>query len=254
MKIYRPVSTNKRTQTFGESKACARVDVHKRLILPLIIRGKANNKCRIGYTSFYEKIGMKGHNGEDWATFRGENLYFNVDAVDKQGKQMEWWSRSEVDNSGGIGVDVFSSKRVYLNKIPKFAGQLAIREYNENRGWVYVKFRYWHLQAVLTADAKRRTPEEQRPFPNVELGQLIAKCDSTGASSGDHVHRSMKIVAENAMTLDSNNGFFGAVYSEDWYENTFIVNVLEDLQEQILTLKQKIDKFVIQIKILFDLI
>jgi hypothetical protein len=87
---------------------------------------------------------------------------------------------------------------------------------------VYVKFRFWHLKSVAIADAKRPTPDDPRPAPNVKTGDLIGYCDSTGQSSGHHLHWSMKIVAENSMTLDANNGYYGAVDFSSWFENTFV--------------------------------
>lgn len=251
MKIYRSTKTNRKTQAFGENKACAKVYKNGKPVKPWKIVGTNTGTCPSGYDFFYPLLNMKGHNGEDWATWRGESLYFNVDALDQKGNIMEWWSRSGVDASGGIGIDVFSARRVYLKELPPQAGELAKREWGENNGWVYVKFRFWHLQKVMIKDARRPNPSDPRPQPNVWLGTLIGKCDSTGASGGDHLHWSMKIVAKNSMTLDGDNGYTGAVDFSPWFDNRFVVDVIDDLQEQINSLIDQLNRMILSLKIAF---
>lgn len=242
MIIKRPVKTNDKTQAFGESKACAKV-VNGETVKPYVIKGTSTGTCTSGYIPFYEALGMEGHNGEDWRTWNGEPLYFPVEA------DVEWWTRSSVDADGGIGLDVFSSKRIHLEELPPHSGRLAEEEYQANNGRVYVKFRFWHLKKVLVADARRPTPEDFRPAPNVIPGQLIAYCDSTGASSGHHLHWSMKIVAENSMTLDGNNGYYGAVDFSKWFTNEYILGdpnvVLSPLQTLLM-------KMIVNLKALRD--
>lgn len=254
MKIYRPIKTNRKTQSFGESKACAQKDMHGQLAYPIVVKGKKGGLCPFGFDDFYKMINMLGHNGEDWATWHGEYLYFPVDAVGKNGLQMKWWSRSEVDDAGGVGLDIFSADRFHLKELPPQAGRLATREWNENKGWVYVKFRFWHLKDILVPDATRPIPEDPRPTPNVVLGQLIATCDNTGASSGDHLHWSMKIVAENSMTLDNDNGYTGAVDFSRWFQNDFVVDVLANLQAQVTTLQDEVNKLIFNIRRFLGLI
>jgi len=148
---------------------------------------------------------MDGHNGLDVKCSVGTPLYFPVDA------DVEWWSRSYIDDAGGVTLDIHSSKRIKLDKLPAQAGKLARQEYEAHNGMVYVMFRFIHLSEILVKDAKRPSPEDPRPAPNVKLGDLIAKTGNTGASGGPHLHWGMKIVAENSMTLDNNNGYYGAL-------------------------------------------
>ena len=176
--------------------------------------------CPVGTIPFYKALGLDGHNGEDWKTWNGEPLYFPVKA------DTEWWTRSEIDTEGGIGLDVFSSKRIHLDKLPEQAGRLARREWEENDHKVYIKIRFWHLKKVDIPDARRPTPEDPRKAPNVVFGQKLGTCDSTGASSGHHLHWSMKIVAKNSMTLDNDNGYTGAVDFSDWFDNKFALDTL----------------------------
>src|SRR5210317_1434735 len=129
MIIYRPIQSNRLTQSFGENKACVRLK-DGQPIRPFQVVGTQSGTCPANTIPFYQAINMKGHNGWDHATWNGEPLYFPVDAG------IKWWSRSSVDADGGVGVDIFSSTRVYLEELPPQAGKLARKEWEENQGYV----------------------------------------------------------------------------------------------------------------------
>ncbi len=236
IKIYRPCRTNSKTQGFGESKACIAVDYHRNIIYPAQVVGKKNGVCPIGYASFYETLGLKGHNGEDWACWGGESLYFPIDTIDKNGYTMKWFAKSEIDDAGGIGIDVYSIDRIYFEKCPEPSGNLyppenapnlIKREWEENNGWLYCKFRFWHLKETWVKDNSDQW---------IEFGDFIGKGDSTGASGGNHLHWAFKITDSNHLTLDNQNGYMGAV---DWnknqcFENVFVGDVIK-IKEQALT-------------------
>lgn len=214
MKIYRPVKTNRLTQEFGESKACVLNTDSTKVITK-------KETCPAGYTDLYAWHNMDGHNGWDHKTWNGEPLYFSVDA------ETEWWSKSEVDSNGGIGVDIYSSQRIKLDELPPQCGKMARQEWEENDGHVYVKFRFWHLKKVSVPDARRPSPDVPKKAPNVKFGQLIGLCDSTGQSSGHHLHWGMKIVHPSSMTIDADNGYYGAVDFSAHYEDEFTLDVLQ---------------------------
>ena len=167
LKLYRPLVTNKITQTFGESKAC--VDYRGKVI------GMRGSVCPPGTYSFYESLGMKGHNGIDFNAWHGEYVFH---AGLYKGRM-----KIEKDAQGGIGVDVISLEPVQLN----------------DGRQVYVKTRYWHLKSVVGHDGKI-----------VELGDIIGLADNTGASSGDHLHFGIKVCDKNGNALEPNNGYTGA--------------------------------------------
>lgn len=240
MHIFRPVATNWRTQNFGENKACRNPRNNH-------VVSKRGNFCPAGYEDFYKGIGMLGHNGYDQSTWHGEPLYFPVDADTK------WWMRTERDNAGGIGVDVFSKDRIYLKELPPEAGRLARREWEANHGMVYVKFRFWHLKSVRIPEDTIQVGEfadgKPQTAPQVFIGSLIGFCDNTGASSGDHLHWSMKIVNQQSMTLDNDNGYYGAVsFPEGSYENVFVGKVMGDIEKQILSISEVVQKLVVQVR------
>ena len=204
MKIYRPIRTNRKTQGFGENMTCV-----NRL-------GKVTDKikigltfvCPAGYTDLYKTYSMLGHNGEDWALWRGEPVYNPIDG-------MKFRVKTEVDGNGGIGVNLISMDR--------FEGN-------------YLKFKFWHLQKVAVHDDQM-----------VEAGALIGYGDSTGLSSGDHLHWSMKPCDAQGNVLNRNNGYTGAVDFSPHFENVFILDVLL-LKEKALDAIQKTNKLIFQIR------
>ena len=186
MKIYRPIATNKITQRFGENKACIRI------YPPIKIIYKTGLLCPTGYTDFYSKSGLIGHNGYDFKAWRGEPVYFPV--VGDFGRVDGWTAMNEVDSNGGRGVNVFSP-------------QSGLGEFK--------KFRFWHLKSSAVDDDQQ-----------IKTGQLLGYADSTGASSSDHVHCDMKIVDSEKNSLNTENGYFGAVDFTPDFENRFILDVL----------------------------
>lgn len=188
MKIYRAVKTNKITQAFGENIPCAKVGVR-----PFVVREFKDNICPIGWEKFYTAIGMKGHNGHDFATWHGEPVFFPVDIPG-----IIWTAETHIDNDGGIGLDVYSDKPVEIDGVKQ-----------------YLKFRFWHLKDIIVADGAR-----------INFGQMIGHADSTGASTGDHLHFSMKYVDENRNTLYRYNGYTGAQDITQYFENTFALDIL----------------------------
>lgn len=214
MKIYRPVKSNIISQGFGENNACAKTHIDGSPVEPFIIKTATNNFCPIGYKKFYPLIGMLGHNGIDYATTHGEPVFFNVDIPG-----ITWLASTEVDRDGGIGVNIRSEQPISLTSLPPQArGSLNLiqRQYEKLGGKVYLKFKFWHLKKVNVHDKKP-----------VTIGDLIGWADSTGASSGDHVHVGMKVSDEHSwFSLDGDNGYNGALDFTTYFENKFVLDVL----------------------------
>jgi len=206
MKIYRPVRTNRITQKFGANDACAKIVGGRYKVV-----SAKNNLCPVGYSRFYPLIGLRGHNGQDNKTYHGEPLFFPVDIPG-----MEWYADTEVDPDGGIGVDVISRRPIELQGFT-----------------AHVKFRFWHLKSVAVYDGKP-----------VKLGDLLGYCDSTGASSGDHLHWAMKRCDDEGNTFNTANGYSGAVDFSPWhepYKDTFVLTHIGE-QKQLATLQHEFNK------------
>lgn len=230
MKIFRSISSNRKTQNFGANLACVSVDYNNNVILPYKVIGKTAGLCPTGYSDFYTKVlGMKGHNGEDWAVWNGEPLYFSTDARDKNGAEIKWFARSEIDIAGGVGVDVYSRDRVFFTECPKEDGDMKMieNEWKENGGWLYVKFRFWHLKETWIKNVFKPNGEYQW----IKCGDYLGRCDNTGASAGSHLHWALKITngeGHGYMTISDDNGYSGAVqFPYGTFENDYIGRVIE---------------------------
>lgn len=193
--VYRPVETNILGQRFGENKACIPVDKNGNIIYPITgVISKTGATCPVDFVDFYVAMNMKGHNGWDNGAYHGEPIFFSAVVPG-----VEWYCKSERDSSGGIGVDIISKTPVQLRD-----GSNAI-----------IKFRFWHLKDVTHSDGTTITP-----------GMLIGWADNTGASSGDHLHWSMKLCTKDGAPLNAGNGYYGAVDFEPYYINSFILDVM----------------------------
>ena len=174
--IRRPIQSNRITQKFSQSQACVE---RFRGFYPLKVVKKVNNVCPPGFTSLYEAMGMRGHDGEDWAAWHKEPCYFPVEIPN-----MTWRAKNEIDRDGGKGVDVISNKPFIL-VLPD--GR------TENN---YIKFRFWHFADSAVYDGQP-----------VNKGRLIGYCDSTGTSTATHLHWSMKFCLPDGSAMYKDNGF-----------------------------------------------
>ena len=171
MKLYFDLRINKLTQKFGENK------------LPI-----------------YKEWGLKGHNGLDLRYYHSELIAWPCNL---EGKVI----RTEIDSSGGIGVDVLV-----------------------NDNGFYYKLRFWHLKAWDRAVGDK-----------IETGQLFTRADNTGVSTGSHLHFGLKPVEfEQGRWVNKlqNNLYFGAIDPMPFVINTNPSKVLE-IQTQIIKVIQK---------------
>lgn len=214
MIVYRPIKTNYLSQKFGENLAMAKLDDVGKAIRPFVVKSIPLAGVPEGWAELYPLLGLKGHNGYDSNTWHGEPLYFPVDCKEAGG----WWSKNASDLDGGLGVDVISKKTIMLN------GRRT-----------YVKFRFWHLKEGIALD-------------EVKFGQLIGFCDNTGASSGDHLHWSLKPCAKDGTGKSKNNGYYGAEDFSEFYENTFVLDVM-DVKARALTAIDLAHKVILQVRL-----
>lgn len=216
MKIYRPVLSDSLYQGFGENLACVKVDSQNQPLRPFeVIPGTFIGICPPESTKFYPAIGMLGHNGWDNAAYHGEPIYFPVV------EDTAWKAYNEVDADGGIGVNVYAQTPIAFNTIPQHTQgsfRMIEHQYETLGGKLFPLFKFWHLLRSNVKDGDI-----------VKAGDLIGYADTTGASSGDHLHWSMKIhggsVQGYGLTIDSDNGYTGAMDHRAYYENRFILDI-----------------------------
>ncbi len=150
--------------------------------------------CPKDFYDFYLAMNMKGHNGIDLIAWHGEPVYHSAD--------FSGWLHLESDMAGGLGADVVSYEPI-----------LWCEECKENH---YCKIRYWHNSDLVGFEKA-----------DIKSGDLIAFAGSTGASSGVHVHHALKWCDKDGHAIHDDNGYMGAIDYTSFYENKFILDVLQ---------------------------
>ena len=124
-------------------------------------------------------INIIGHNGLDLKAIRGQEV------------------RASHDGIAYIGIDSREGHGVVIQSNNKF---------NYNNEEVYMKTIYWHLLPNIYIENGQK----------VLAGDLIGYADSTGFSTGDHLHFGLKPGApgENSAiwyNTEQDNGYFGSI-------------------------------------------
>lgn len=206
--LHRPSRDFVVTQYFGEDKACVATDPSTN---PQYVYKETAASCPGGYKSVYSQ--MNGHNGLDLRFARWQPVYALHDGIVQE---------VETEVARGLGVGIVTDKQYYCEESGK-------KE--------YFKTRYWHLIALNVHKGE-----------HVTTGTLIGWADSTGYSTGDHLHLELKPVEvfkdtdSKIVTIRNvlqNNGYFGAIdplkYMSDIYvlEIKDIVSALKVVQEKL---------------------
>lgn len=117
----------------------------------VVVSGADDNTCPVGYEKLYPKFGMRGHNGLD--LMAGEQyVYAAADGVVVEIQMVP---------ARGLGVGVLTNEQFDLNE----------------HGRHFAKVRYWHLKTILVSAGQ-----------SIKIGDIIGISDSTGYSSGNHLH------------------------------------------------------------------
>jgi murein DD-endopeptidase MepM/ murein hydrolase activator NlpD len=120
-------------------------------------------------------LGLKGHNGIDYAARRGDPVYAACDGV---------VYALQTDTKKGVGVWVITEQEF---------------EFHEQTSYAAVV--YFHLLAF-------HVKEKQK----VQIGDLIGWADNTGEyTTGDHLHFGLYQVDKYGQRLNKQNGYGGAV-------------------------------------------
>lgn len=138
----------------------------------------------------YTQQGMLGHNGVDIMTNHGDPVYASHDGM----------AYYQIDSGGGHGVVVITD---------------GLYEYDN--GEARMKTIYWHMVDPIK-EPQYKSPIQDFPWgKQVKQGDLIGYSDSTGMSTGDHLHWALKPVAtygesnNSFYNLEQKNGYFGCI-------------------------------------------
>jgi len=141
----------------------------------------------------YKQLGMKGHNGIDWKCYYKEPIHW--DCLDCEGKVV----RISTEENEGLGVVVRT----------------------EDKDGIF-EHRFWHFKKIKCKVGQV-----------LSSGDLIGLGDSTGYSTGDHLHRDLKPIPK-----DYSNGYRGAIDPQPFIENIFIRDYMNNLTGQISVIKK----------------
>lgn len=191
--LYQPTKPFGIYQGFGESRLCYNKDTKQ-------IVGKTNGLCPVGFVSYYESVGMKGHSGLDLWARRWQPIYASADGIVEE-------VQTEVER--GLGVGIITHKQV--------------RFYKDCGEFHFAKYRNWHFIALNVEKGQK-----------IEIGDLLGWADSTGFSTGDHDHFEVKAVDRFSDgtygNAHQNNGYYGAVDPLHYLYDKYALDVKTTLQ------------------------
>lgn len=179
LELFFPVKPYFLYQRFGDSQACTENTPNVPITQRRVV-GAVNGVCPVGYVPLYPLLGMKGHTGEDMAAGRGMPVRAAHDGIVRE---------VQLEPERGLGVGIITHERRDMGPY----------------GTHYAKTRYWHLLSVAVQLGQE-----------VRCGDILGYADSTGLSSGDHLHFELKPVEykDDGFTYYNayqDNGYFGAV-------------------------------------------
>lgn len=171
----------------------------------------------------YTAEGLKGHNGIDFMATHGQPVYAAHDGL----------ASFQIDNSGGHGVVLVTNEKFDYADDPS--------------GQAYFKTIYWHFCDGLKEPQYQSPIADKTGFVGVKQGDLLGYADSTGQSTGDHLHFGLKPVAQGEnwgtwYNVSQNNGYLGAIDPLPYFEGYFAQNIPLQ-QQEVGTLTQLVNLF-----------
>lgn len=154
----------------------------------------------IANLQYYKDHGLTfiGHNGIDFQAYHGQPVYATHDGM----------AYYEVDNAQGDGFVIRTNQAF---------------DYNNEQ--VYFKTIYWHLCSANDPKFKPLLPTDGNGYL-VKAGQIIGYADSTGLSTGDHLHFGLKPQLNGEpngswYNIEQNNGYLGAIDPNPYFNGLF---------------------------------
>lgn len=155
--------------------------------------------------SYYRENGVpmdSGHNGLDLGAAHGAPIYATHEGT----------AYYEVDAKQGHGVVLRTDEQFdYLD------------------GQSFYKTIYWHL-CDPKKDPQFISPLYNKKDVKIKAGDVIGYADSTGLSTGDHLHFGLKPCAlmeppNTWFNLEQNNGFMGAIDPKPFFSGLFAEDI-----------------------------
>lgn len=152
----------------------------------------------------YKAMGLPGHNGIDFMAVHGQPIYASHAGM----------AYYEIDANQGHGVVLLSNEAFEL-----VDGTTS-----------FIKTIYWHMVDSLK-EPQFKSPVENKPLGlPVKTGDLLGYADSTGNSTGDHLHYGFKRVAKDEdsgawYNTSQNNGYMGAEDPKPYFNELFAVDI-----------------------------
>ncbi len=150
----------------------------------------------------YQAMGLLAHNGIDFPCPLGEPIYWN--GYDIEGKVVKL--STEVNE--GLGVTVIT----------------------EDKDGIFQHI-FWHLKEIKCQAGQV-----------LDSGDLIGLADSTGFSTGNHLHWGLKELYKNDLgqyvTKNPDNGYFGSIDLIPFFKNIYIMDTLDFMERQLNIIKK----------------
>jgi murein DD-endopeptidase MepM/ murein hydrolase activator NlpD len=166
----------------------------------------------------YAKLGLLGHNGWDFIAPRGYNIRSAHEGI---------VTFTGEDGSGGLGVVV-----------------RTMTPFEYQGGEAFYKTIYWHCNVGSF---------KVKPGDHVMIGDVLAEVDSTGMSTGDHLHFALKPIYQGESdwawsNAEQLNGYYGSIDPEPYwngktaYEGATLLQKIAELKKILATLLAKVGK------------
>ena len=159
--------------------------------------------------NFYAQLGLKGHNGVDLEAPTSEPVYFN-------------WIKNYGEISIGEVVNVSDSWTKGLG--------VTILIKDEDG---YFKLVFWHFKSYCV-----------KIGDTVKTGQLLGYADNSGMSTGSHLHFGEYYSNVYGNTLQSNNGFGGALDPMPKYIDIYVIDYVNMLKKKVGIMQQLLNKMI----------
>jgi murein DD-endopeptidase MepM/ murein hydrolase activator NlpD len=161
-----------------------------------LVRKETNASCPANFRSLYTQT--NGHNGLDLFAYRWQPCYATHSGI---------VTEVQTEEARGLGIGIVTDRKWFCQETGKDE---------------HFKTRYWHFIALNIHRGDK-----------VKTGDLIGWCDSTGYSTGDHLHFELKPVTiisyEEGVPVYNNtlqnNGMLGAVNPLPYFENVSALQI-----------------------------